>query len=366
MPLLLLGGTVAIKVRLDLLRQTVASQKTLTASLLHGIDSLFQNYRRQIDTIAKLPEIQSMSRLRQLPVINEFLEQQRIFFGCTVYTSDGAPLLTVIRNQKDESAGSGSRNIDFKSPDVFSQSFLRVLATRKAAFVADETAEYQQKMLFVMVPVFDFVDQARVVGVINCSISVAGPGIHEIIGGFPIAKSDILLLLDRGGGLISSQGNLPEGFRGIHLPEMSGKFSESALINLADVTYLGTLAPVPEFEGYLFVARPQGLVLEFLNHLLLDLAIMLLIAFALAVALGFFMSRPLADSITALVAAIKNVSSGIVSHRLEVRGDDELSDASKAFNEMLNTLEKHRMMDDIWSREWEKPGFDCDKEEKDK
>jgi len=80
---------------------------------------------------------------------------------------------------------------------------------------------------------------------------------------------------------------------------------------------------------------------------------MLVVAFVIAVAAGFFMSRSLAEGISILVDAIRNVASGAVSHRVEVRGRDELAEASQAFNDMLNTLEKHRMMDDIWHSEWE-------------
>lgn len=89
----------------------------------------------------------------------------------------------------------------------------------------------------------------------------------------------------------------------------------------------------------LLVARPRRLVLEFLNQLLLDLALMLVVAFVIAVAAGFFMSRSLAERISSLIEAIRNVSSGMVSHRVEVRGEDELAEASAALNEMLNTLE---------------------------
>ena len=108
----------------------------------------------------------------------------------------------------------------------------------------------------------------------------------------------------------------------------------------------------------MLVARPRHLVLEFLNQLLLDLALMLVVAFVLAVAAGFFMSRSLAEGISILVDAIRNVAGGVVSHRVEVRGKDELAEASQAFNDMLNTLEKHRMMDDIWHREWDEAPTD--------
>ncbi len=352
-PLFLLGSTVAVKVRHDLVRQTVESQKNLAASLLHGIDSLFQNYRRLIEAIAALPAIQSMRPEAQQPVVHEFLEQQRIFFSCSVYTRDGRALLVAIRNQKDESHLQPGIQLDLQADNSFIAGFRQVVATRHPAFVADETSEYQQKMLFVMVPIVDFVNSDEVVGVISCSISVAGPGIHEIVGGFPVAGADILMLMDRNGGLISSQGNLPEGLRALAWPKTGLSAPESATIDLAGVRYLGILAPVPEFSGFLLVARPQSQVLAFLNQLLLDLALMLVVALVIAVAAGFFLSRSLADGISRLVEAIRGVAGGVVNQRVEIVGDDELAEAGSAFNEMLNTLEKHRMMDDIWNREWE-------------
>ena len=352
-PLLLLGGTITIKVRHDLVRQTVASQKTLTATLLHGIDSLFQNYRRLVETIASLPALQSMRSDLQQPVVQEFLDQQRIFFGCSIYDRHGKTTVNLIRNQKSEAKIDTGLQLDLRAQNSLSEGFRQVLATHRPAFVADETSGYQEKMLFVMVPITDFADADEIVGVVSCSISVAGPGIHEIIGGFPIEKTDILLLLDRTGGLISAQGNLPEGLRGLTLPGAATSLPESVLVDFGKTAYFGTLASVPEFSGFLLVARPRQRVLEFLNQLLLDLAIMLLVAFAIAVAVGFFMSRSMAEAIGSLVDAIRGVANGVVSQRVEVRGNDELSEAAYAFNEMLNTLEKHRMMDDIWHREWE-------------
>jgi HAMP domain-containing protein len=352
-PLLLLGGTIAIKVRHDLVRQTVASQKNLTATLLHGINSLFQNYRQQIQAIAVLPDMQSMNPDKQQPIVHEFFEQQRIFFGCNVYDRSGREQLVFIRNRKDEGLKGPGRQLDLSAQGSYVEGFMQVINTGRPSFVADETSEYQQKMLFVMVPILDFVNSEEVVGVISCSISVSGPGIHEIISGFPIEKTDVLILLDRGGNLISAQGRLPEGLRGFSFAEAKFSLPESVLVDFGGITFLGTLAAVPEFSGYLLVARPHELVLEFLNHLLLDLALMLVVAFVIAVAAGFFMSRSLAEGISSLVEAIRGVASGVVSQRVEVKGDDELSEASTAFNEMLNTLEKHRMMDDIWHREYE-------------
>lgn len=353
LPLFLLGGTVAVKVRLDLVRQTIAAQKTTMMSLLHGFESLFQNYRRQIEAMVGLPDIQSMRHERQIQIIHNFLDQQKIYFGCNIYDREGRKILSAVRNDHDVGKQPASGTIDFAGDPAYGESFRRVLKTRQASLFANDASELHEKKLFLMVPISDFVNPDEVVGVISCSISISSPDIHEIVCGFPIAESDILILLDRNGNVLSSQGHLPEGLRGINIEKVSRRKIESILLDLAGTTYLGTIAALPGSEGLLLVARPRHLVLAFLNQLLLDLALMLVVAFVIAVAAGFFMSRSLAEGISILVDAIRNVASGAVSHRVEVRGRDELAEASQAFNDMLNTLEKHRMMDDIWHSEWE-------------
>ncbi|PKL50807.1 MAG: hypothetical protein CVV42_02035 [Candidatus Riflebacteria bacterium HGW-Riflebacteria-2] len=353
LPLFLLGGTVAVKVRLDLVQQTIASQKNTMMSLLHGFGSLFQNYRRQIESMVNLPEIQSMRHERQIQIIHDFLDQQKIYFGCNIYDLEGRKILSAVRSDHDFGKRPATGTIDFAGDPGYGKSFLNVVKTRQAALFANDTSELHEKKLFLMVPISDFVNPDEVVGVISCSISISSPDIHEIVSSFPIAENDVLILLDRNGNVLSAQGHLPEGLRGINVEKVSRQKIESILLDLAGTTYLGTIAALPGSEGLLLVARPRHLVLAFLNQLLLDLALMLVVAFVLAVAAGFFMSRSLAEGISILVDAIRNVASGAVSHRVEVRGEDELAAASQAFNDMLNTLEKHRMMDDIWHNEWE-------------
>ncbi|EKD82187.1 MAG: hypothetical protein ACD_39C01434G0001 [uncultured bacterium] len=353
LPLFLLGGTVAVKVRLDLVRQTISAQKNTMKTLLHGFNSLFQNYRKQIDSLVSLPDIQSMRHERQIKLIHDFLDQQKIYFGCNIYDKEGRIILTAVRNNRDIGLQPASGTLDFSDHAGYGETFKKVVATRQPTLFGNDAAEFHEKMLFLMVPISDFVNPQEVVGVISCSISISSPDIHEIVCGFPIQESDILVLLDRHGNVLSSQGHLPEGFRGINVEKVSRSNIESILLDLSGITYLGTIAALPGSEGLLLVARPRHLVLAFLNQLLLDLALMLVVAFVLAVAAGFFMSRSLAEGISILVDAIRNVASGVVSHRVEVRGRDELAEASQAFNDMLNTLEKHRMMDDIWHREWD-------------
>lgn len=126
LPLILLGGMIAIKVRLDLVKQTIASQKTLSATLLHGISALFHNYRRQIETVTVLPAVQSMQLSQQQPVIHEFLDQQRVFWR-TIYDTSGEVKMVAIRNRKDEVKDGADGKIDPAGEGGMSKAFNQVI-----------------------------------------------------------------------------------------------------------------------------------------------------------------------------------------------------------------------------------------------
>ncbi|GAB4267987.1 MAG: hypothetical protein Kow0029_02940 [Candidatus Rifleibacteriota bacterium] len=356
LPLVIISGNIGFKVRNDLIWQTIFSQKQLSETIQHGIESLFRNYYRQIDSLARLPAIQGMKPELQNGLIHEFLEQRKIFYSCSVYSKNGKIVSVAIRNRKDNFESAPE---DFSAAgngiNPLKKAFDSVLATGNPSFTSFVSPVFQEKMLFILVPVFDFVDSSEVVGVVSCSISLSDPGIHEIICGYPIQDDDILVLTDKLGCLISWQGRIPDNFAGIEIPAQlaSNPKGLAVTLQIASDTYLGTLSEIPGVDGYLLSARPWGKAMEFLNQLLLDLALVLAVALVIAVAAGFVLARTLADGINSLLDGIREVGRGVVSHRVEIIGEDELAEAGKAFNEMVDTLEKHRMIEDIWKNEWE-------------
>lgn len=356
LPLLIISSTIAFKLRNDLISQTVLAQKQRTATIKHGIESLLSNYYQQIESLARLPMIQSMNPEEHNLLIREFLEQQNIFFSCAVYSRQKLIKSVALRNRKDSVEFAPE---DFsKSSDGFdnplSQAFEKVIRHGVPAFTSFFSPAFHDKMLFVLVPVFDFVDPESVIGVVSCSISLSDPGIHEIICGYPIDSEDILVLTDRNGMVLSWQGNIPENFAGLKIPV---RFSEMHLasairVELGETEFLGTIAPVPVFDGFLLAAKPWHSAMAFLNQLLFDLALVFAVALVIAIAAGYFMASSLAEGISSLIEGIRQVANGVVSHRVDVNGEDELAEAGNAFNEMVGTLEKHQMIDEIWSKEW--------------
>ncbi len=356
LPLFIISSTIAVKLRNDLIQQTVLAQKQRAQTIKHGIESLLAEYYQQIETLARLPMIQGMNPVDQNFLIREFLEQQKIFFSCAVYNRHKSIKSVALRNRKDavEFAPEDFSTAPDGSESPLTIAFEKVIRQGKPVFSSFFSQAFHEKMLFVFVPVFDFVDPESVIGVISCSISLSDPGIHEIICEYPIDKEDILILTDKNGLVISWQGNLPENFAGLRIPAdyHANKRAHAARVDLGMVEYLGTIAHVPVFDGFLLAAKPWNLAMAFLNQLLLDLALVFAIALVIAVAAGYYMASTLAGGIDSLILGIRQVADGVVSHRVEISGEDELAEAGNAFNEMVGALEKHRMIDEIWSREW--------------
>lgn len=95
------------------------------------------------------------------------------------------------------------------------------------------------------------------------------------------------------------------------------------------------LAALLTFVNVWVVAR-----LMFINQHDLTLATILLIfATGIAGALGYYLSAPVTDSITALARAARSIERGHLETRVEVQGGSEVGDLARAFNQMAAQLE---------------------------
>jgi HAMP domain-containing protein len=356
LPLLLLGGTVASKVQNDLLKQAINSQESRTKALSQGIASLLSSYQEQMKILADSPLIQGMNQEKQLIEIHDFLDRHPYFFSCFIFKPNGDVQCMTLRNRRAPDPESGKNPFHDKSAEAsFSASAIKkVLSTGKPAFASRLISSFDQKMFLVMVPIFDFADKNLVVGVMSCAISLSDPQIHEIIAEFPSDANDVLALLDLNGRLISGSSSIPANISGIKLPKtLQGEnLSNPILIDLASTTYLGTLAHFSQINGYLLAVRPKNKILGFLSQFLFDMAFVMAVAVIISIFFGFILSRSLALGINTLLDGIRRVSQGIVNHRVEIDGEDELAETGNAFNEMVANLEKHRIMEKIWTKEW--------------
>jgi HAMP domain-containing protein len=371
LPILILGLTIGVKFRRDLVQQAMHSQIALTGAIQNGIDSLLRSYERQVRALALNPDIQPVDRHappgtpsttdRQREAIYEFLDINPIFYSGFIYDAEGNVTSLALRNRyRGLDAKYLGRNVlRTKSENMEStrQVFQQVVRTGTSAFTGHIVSASQQKTMLMMVPIPHFVDQTKVVGVISCAINLEGPEMMELIREYPLVGGDILLLVDQSGGLIAARGEgLPEGLTGVALDfeRLRTEPTRAVEFPMNGQPYLGIVTRVPVLNSYLIAARPRREVLGFLHRILFDLMLVLSIAVVLAVGFGYALSRTLAEQVNRLLEGIRLVSDGVMNHRVRIEGEDELAQACAAFNDMVATLEKNRLMDEIWTREWEK------------
>lgn len=235
------------------------------------------------------------------------------------------------------------------------EAFKAVLKSKKP-LVADSTMMVQgERMLLIFLPIFDFVASNKIIGVLSCAINLEGPEMNQLISGFKVSENEIMLLTDLSGKVMAGKGNvLPEGLKQIKTVHKDFSFSEITPVDfeINQNRYIGIISPAKALNGYLLAAKPSDIIFDFLHSMLLDLFIILFVAVVISVGFGYVISKHLADKINSLLEGIRKVSAGIISHRVEIKGADELSDAGDALNKMIDSLEKHRMIDESWNEIW--------------
>jgi len=364
-PVLLLGGTIAFKVRNDLVKQAMLSQQATTAAILSGIDALLNSYERHLSLIAQDPEIQGMDPRLQTENLYWFLDLNPVFYSCFVYLTDGYINTIAFQNRytgyNEKFIGNNLLKSYERQYGPVQKAFHKVIDTGQPAFSGSVVTTENQRMLFLLVPIFDFVDYKKITGVLSCAISLDGSEMNDVIKGYPLSSGEILALIDKEGNLIAARGaQLPEGFNKISadFPSIDGKETSPVELNIGNRPFLGILASVSTLNGYLLVAKPREEILGFLSKLLFDLVLVLAVALLVAAGFSFAIARTLARNINHLMEGIQFVSAGKINHRVVVEGSDELAQACSAFNDMVETLEKARLMDEIWAREWNRKNTD--------
>lgn len=362
-PMLLVGGALAWRLHEELVDQAIRTMQTRTATIRNGIESVIGGYERQASLLAQTPEIQRFDRDGQMDALYRFLDLNPVMYSIFVYDASGTITNLAFRN-RDHALDEfylGRKLVGAKSPSLLAaqEAFLTAARTGKTSFAAQIVTSSGADSLVMQVPIFDFATLRRVIGVLSCAINLESPELIDIFKNYPLASGDVLLLCDRTGSLITSRGqDLPEGLTGI-ATETGSSFSDvpvDVTLELGGRPYLGVVTPMNALHGHLLAARPREEVLGPLTHLLGDLAILLSLGLVLAAGFGAALAFPLAGHLNRLFVGIREVGNGAVTHRLPVEGNDELAETCQAFNDMTATLEKHRLMDEIWRREWKGPG----------
>ncbi len=358
-PLILIGLFIILKMKTTLIEQDVRNQQSKTGSIRQGINIIQKMYEKQLLLLAQDPRVQSSEPKKLLEALYVFLDMNPRYSSSFVYDSKGNIIQLAFRNRyhglDSKYIGRNILNSKVKKYANLRDSFRNILKTKKPAVCMQYSLALKERLLLVMVPFFNFGDNETIAGIISCAVNIDGPAMDELIRGYPLDKEDILILVDRNGDVLASRGDaLPSGLKKLKFPEEVIKKSglKPARFILNKLRYLGVIDHIGSLNSFILIGRPRSIVMSSLSQVLFNLLLVFIIGVVIALGLSLILTRSLALRLEALIEAIRFVCTGVVSHRIEDEGADELADACVAFNEMTATLEKHRIMNEIWTREW--------------
>ncbi len=361
LPIVLQGIFVGARLLNELTAQSLRSQERVAEAIRQGVVIQLRAYSRQLERLAKDPDIQSMLIDRQRQAIFQFLDQYSSFFSVFVFQPDGTIQTLAYRNRFTGDDVMIGKNILDPSQERLKQvagAFQKVVATHRT--VVNESISFtgQRTELLVLLPVMSFHDPDKLVGVLSCGLNIDGVVVQELIDGFG-GSGGFLLLTDQKGNILARKGSgLPQGLTRAQCSRLpTGERFESTSAHLLNEDYYVTIGSIPGVNGYILVAAPKSQVLGFVYQTLSGMALLTMISLIIALCFGLWSANELSGPIAILLHGIRQVADGVVSHRIgrEAEGDGELAEACRAFNDMAGQLEKNHLIEEIWSRTWKPP-----------
>lgn len=370
-PFVLLAAGVFREIRSNLLDKAEADHRGIVSRLLHSIESDIEGLQRHIELLALDHRVGSMREDQLHDALHGFLNTNDSFLSIFVYDRGETLKFIEYRNHftgADKLLGKTVREMSARLHEAVA----RVLSTGQPGtfdYLRKESSE-SQILLLSAIPAFN--GAGPPVGVLSCAIQMYSHQFQDLLDAIELEGQSYCLVLDRKGRVIARRGGgVPRG----RVPETQGGMPGVAptlssvrvpgwdferggemltrWLRVADREDLVTLAQVPRLGATVLVGRPTAEVLGLLDRITMRVLIFALLGLSLAVAGALTLSRSLVEPILELTEGIRKVGDGATGHRVKVQSDDELGQAGAAFNRMAVQLQKGKLMEQIWSKQWE-------------
>lgn len=359
-PGLLLGVFVSFQVKQVLTDQALNFQKTLSQSIRKGLTARICDFQEQLAGLVANPEIQSMNVERQRAIMFQFLDHHPIFFSFFIYDREGNTRNFAYQNRFDREEYLLGRNIlNASNPHLLgTQKLIKtVLQTGEMAVASKISLIKGRSQLLLLVPIHDFVDPGKVIGVLSSGLNIDGNAIQSLLSGIESTNEGFVVITDGEGTPLLRQGrNLPPGLEGASLSRsLEQPSGESTWTNVGGAIFLVSASRIPELNCFLLVGARRDEVLGNIDRTFGNMLVLTILFAALSAFIGGFIGNSLVDPIQKVLEGIRKVGEGAISHRIDVPGDTEIAETARAFNDLTRKLEKNRMLEDIWGESWKPP-----------
>lgn len=372
-PFVLMAAGVITQVRSTLLDKAELDHRNIVSRLLHTFSSDFTRLEHHVELLAQDHRVQSMQPEQLHDALHSFLAFDDSFLSIFIYDREEKLQFIEYRNHFQGMNKYLGKRVGEVSPRL-REAVAKSLATGEVSsfdYLRKETAESQ---LFILCPIPGFSGTGPAVGLISIAIQMYSHQYQDLADEIDLQGRSYILVLDRKGRVLAKKGSgVPHGrtkadqsvneasggmlptLAGVQVPDWDPNDKEirSFWLKVDDRDDLVTVASVPRLGATVLVGRPASEVLGLLEHVTMRIVVFACLGLSLAVIGALALARSLVGPILELTDGIQKVGEGATGHRVKIEGSDELAQAGEAFNRMAVQLQKGKLMEQIWSRQWE-------------
>ncbi len=318
-----------------------AVSRHLDHALTRGVDAA--------QSLARKLEISRGDEVRQAQLLEAFLDFGEFFSNAFVF--DAGAKLRLLRYAPGIRSGHARVGESYKSyTGPFAAVADRVMATGTPEFTPIFFTPSDRAQLVYVVALRG--KGGKPEGLLSLALFAATEQVNVWIDGLAPGRQGYIAVLDDRGRVVALTGNPPPRLLRAR-KEQPFVLPADGLERISNVDFDGREhllieEPSRTRAHWVVVGLPKDVALAPLASLRLPAAFALGAALLLGLTAAWMLGRRILGPVHELVAGIRKVGDGAVSHRIPERGSDELGEAARAFNGMAERLQRDQLIEDVW------------------
>ena len=359
-PLLIIATYLLVQVR----REAVTKVHDIQAERLHILRTItmakFDDQELQLGNLAKELALSSWTGSRQRAQIAGFLATNSFFSSLYLFDAQGRLLVPLYKDgslRDDPLVGKSYLDIDDANRKPTQDALREVMASKTPRRLKWTSSGSGRTYLQIVTPVFAPTGDGKLVGVLSALIVLNRLDWEAFLDHFPLRQGEYSIIADHSGRVFLHYGDkFTSDIATLPAYQLPGakedRASASGIYHLKGRKDYVTYTTLEGFDLVIIFGIPYQEMMGFLDHLLVTFAFLILGNCCTAVIFGILLAANLTRPINTLIRSINAVSAGAHSHPILLDRDDELGEACKAFNLMVDKLQRDKYFEELWLRKW--------------
>ncbi|MBF0408275.1 MAG: cache and HAMP domain-containing protein [Candidatus Riflebacteria bacterium] len=350
---LALFGILGIEVASAYLKKVAVEkhQTALDAVKSHS-EVLFQIKRDSLRNLTFNPDIQALNQ-KSAGAVSEYLQSQSFFHEMYLFASNSAIITCEQKN--------GRRKIEEISRNTACTTIRkhcdRIIREKEISSIVIPNEGKSYFTIIFLIPVFEFTGKDEVRGLLAAVADFDSTDFLKILDSYSLNNDEYVCFFDEHGNILAKNGaSLPGNVVKLQLPfdisELTDNPGSVKTINVKNMERndLLSVSYSSEMAIYTGIGQPAEKVFLLSEKLVHLFKVTLLFSIVFSSALCFFLAGEISDPIQHLTLGIRNIQSGILTHRVPDLSEDEIGKAASELNSLAKSLERKNLVSEIWKK----------------